>query len=149
MESIWEGREYCGQCWRSARLNQSPKKPILHPGNTKTGHGEMRSPAVVWRSWEKSSLPSPDFLLPLQWDSGAVPQARCSQYRPFWGKVYLSQAPHPESPAGDFREAKTASVFAKGHLIYGAIEMMNYNSATSWKKCVNSSSPSPELMQDC
>lgn len=66
MESIWEGREHCGYCWRTARLNQSPKQPILHPGNAKTGHGETRSPAVIWGSWEKSSLPSPAFLLPLQ-----------------------------------------------------------------------------------
>lgn len=70
MESIWEGREYCGYCWRTARLNQSPKKPILHPGNVKTGHGETRSPAVIWGSWEKR-LPQ-RFSSHSKWDNGTV-----------------------------------------------------------------------------
>lgn len=64
MESIWEGREYCGYCWRTARLNQGPKKPILHPGNAKTGHGETRSPAVIWGCWEEKLSVFPSFFTP-------------------------------------------------------------------------------------
>lgn len=99
MGSIWEGREYCGYCWRTARLNQSPKKPILHPGNTKTGHGETRSPAVIGGSWEKRPLPSPVFFTPTpKWNNGTVlshsPVGMAVTVEAFLGK----NVPQPGTP---------------------------------------------------
>lgn len=148
MESIWEGREYCGYCWRTARLHQSPKKPILHPGNAKTGHRETRSPAVIWGSYEKSPLLSPAFLLPLlmgQWGSIVTQSCRHGIHSGSLSRGEHASARHPVLRVMLLQGSKNCLCAAKCRIIYGAIEMMNYNSPAvqRWKSSVNSSSPSP------